>query len=157
MGSTSDLAAFASCVIQREKGDDVQTLTIPETLRPFLRAWWEGKGSPVDGPVFPVACGPRRGEARGTTSYAKRVRRAFWQAGQRRHELHEETPHSRPLNFHTMGRRAFVSAVVSSGANEQTSMALAHHADSRVHKRYQLAQIVDAPLAGESPSKALFA
>jgi integrase len=142
-----DRRSFASCVIQRAKGDDVQALTVPETLRPFLRAWWEGNGAPASGPVFPVARGLRRGEARGKTSYAARVRRAFWNAGQRRPELHEDTPHSRPLNFHTMGRRAFVSALAASGANEQTAMALAHHADSRVHKRYQLGQIVDVPVA----------
>ena len=136
---------FASCVVQRAKGDDVQALVVPERLRPFLRAWWEGNGGPATGPVFPVARGPRRGEARGKTSYATRVRRAFWKAGQRRHELHSDTTHSRKLNFHSIGRRAFATALAASGVNEQTAMALTHHADSRVHKRYQLAQIRDVP------------
>ena len=142
-----DLDTFATCVLQRAKGDDVQNFVMPVVLRPFLRAWWEGHGCPTSGPVFPVARGLRRGEARGKSAYALRVRRAFWKAGARRHELHNDTPHGRRLNFHSTGRRAFATALATSGVNEQTSMALTHHADSRVHKRYQMAQIRDVPLS----------
>ena len=147
-----DTEAFATCKLARAKGEDqehghVQDFVIPEVLRPFLRAWWEGHGQPVSGPVFPVARGKRKGEARSRTNYAVRVRRAFWKAGCRRKELHKDTDHSRKLNFHSTGRRAFVSALAASGTNEQTAMALAHHADSRVHKRYQLAQIREVPIA----------
>ena len=144
-----DTATFATCVLPRAKTDDVQDFTIPPVLRAFLEGWWRGHGCPVSGPVFPVSRGERRGEARGKSTYAARVRRAFLNAGARRKELHEDTPYSRRLNFHSM-RRAFVSALAASGANEQTSMALAHHADSRVHKRYQLGQIREVP-AGALP------
>lgn len=145
--SMVDRDTFVACVLQRAKGDDVQDFLVPEALRPFLRAWWEGHGCPSSGPVFPVGRGLRRGEARGKSAYAGRVRRAFWKAGARRHELHEDTPHSRKLNFHSTGRRAFASALARVGVNEQTAMALTHHADSRTHKRYQLAQIREVPLA----------
>jgi hypothetical protein len=118
-------------------------------LRPFLRAWWEGKGCPSWGPVFPVARGQRTGEARGKSSYALRVRRAFLKAGATRHELHHDTPTSRKLNFHSTGRRAFSTALAKSGVNEQTAMALTHHADSRVHNRYV------GELAREVPASAL--
>jgi hypothetical protein len=135
----------------RGKTKDVQNLTIPEMLRPFLRAWHVKAGSPVRGPVFPVmrdrkAGSNRKGGFRGKTSYAARWRRALMKAGVTRHELHFDTPYSRKTDGHTW-RRAYVSALAASGANEQTAMALTHHADSKVHKRYQLAQIVDLPTA----------
>lgn len=38
-------------------------------------------------------------------------------------------------------RRDFVSGLARAGVNEHTAMALANHADSKVHGRYQLAQI----------------
>jgi integrase len=142
-----DRDGFAACVLQRAKGDDVQDFLIPEALRPFLRAWWEGHGCPSAGPVFPVARGRRRGEARGKSAYAARVRRAFWNAGIRRTELHEDTATSRRLNFHSTGRRAFASALARSGINEQTAMTLTHHADSRTHRRYVQQQIREVPAA----------
>jgi hypothetical protein len=142
-----DRESFAACVLQRAKGDDVQDFLIPEALRPFLRAWWEGHGCPTSGPVFPVARGLRRGQVRGKSNFATRVRRAFWKAGARRPELHEDTPYSRKLNFHSTGRRAFASALARVGVNEQTAMALTHHSDSRTHKRYQLQQIREVPAA----------
>ena len=49
-------------------------------------------------------------------------------------------------SFATTGR-AFVSALASSGVNEQTAMALANHKDTRIHRRYRLGQIVDVPVA----------
>jgi hypothetical protein len=42
-------------------------------------------------------------------------------------------------------RREFVTGLAVSGANEQTAMRLAHHHDSRVHQRYQLAQFMAVP------------
>jgi hypothetical protein len=55
--------------------------------------------------------------------------------------------HSRQRpDFHTR-RREYVSALATSGANEQTAMALAHHSDSKVHRRYQIAKITRVPEA----------
>jgi integrase len=73
--SMIDLAGFAFCKIKRAKTDEVQTLEMPEVLRPFVRVWWEWAGSPVAGPVFPVRRGPRAGKdkkGRGT-SFAGRI------------------------------------------------------------------------------------
>jgi hypothetical protein len=61
-----------------------------------------------------------------------------------RPELFADTPHSRKTDFQSR-RREYVSALATSGANEQTAMALAHHSDSKVHRRYQIAQIRRVP------------
>jgi hypothetical protein len=141
-----DRPGFETCRIARAKGGDVQTLEIPEILRPFLSGWWLACGCPAAGPVFPVSRGRRKGEARGKSNLAGRFRRALLRAGVTRHEVHNDTAYSRKTDFHTL-RRAYVSALAKVGANEATSMALAHHHDSRVHQRYQLEQIQSVPRA----------
>jgi integrase len=141
-----DRPGFESCRLARAKGGDVQELVFPETLRPFLSGWWLASGSPDRGPVFPVSRGKRKGEARGKSNLAGRFRRALLRAGVTRHEVHNDTPFSKRTDFHTL-RRAYVSALAKMGANEATSMALAHHHDSSVHQRYQLEQIQAVPLA----------
>jgi integrase len=141
-----DRPGFETCRLGRAKGGDYQVLTIPAMLRPFVAGWWLASGRPDSGVVFPVTRGKRKGEARGKSNLAGRLRRALLRAGVERHEVHNDTPHSKRVDFHCM-RRGFVSGLATAGANEATSMALAHHHDSRVHQRYQLASIVDAPLA----------
>jgi hypothetical protein len=54
----------------------------------------------------------------------------LWPEAAERH--HFDTPHSKRTDFHS-GRRGFVTGLATAGANEATSMALAHHHDSRVH------------------------
>lgn len=149
--SMIDVDAFEGCTLARAKTGDFQELEIPEMLRPFLRAWWAKHECPTSGPVFPVTRGKRKGQARGKQSFAGRLRKALrvafeWAGLPIRRELFEDTAHSRKTDFHTR-RREYVSALATSGANEQTAMALAHHADSKVHRRYQIAQIRSAPLA----------
>ena len=65
-------------------------------------------------------------------------------AGVTRHELHNDTPYSRKTDFHTL-RRAYVSGLAESGMNEQSAMTLAHHHDSDVHRRYNLAKTKAVP------------
>jgi integrase len=148
-----DREAFLACTIKRAKTGEVQTLEIPEMLRPFLRVWWERAGKPVAGPVFPVRRGPRAGKdkkGRGT-SFAGRMRRDFWRAGVMRlppiigkdgkpapnpnDPFYFDTPVSRRVNFHSM-RRAYNRALAGAGVNMQTAMTLASHSDPSVHMGY---------------------
>jgi len=77
-----DRGDFTECIIPRAKTNAPQRLAVPETLAPFLRAWWERAGSPESGPVFPVRTGKRAGEEkRPLNSYAKRLRRELFRAG----------------------------------------------------------------------------
>ena len=57
----------------------------------MLRGWHELHGSPVDGPVFPVTKGKRKGEHRSDrgTSYANRLRRELLRMGIKRHAIHQ--------------------------------------------------------------------
>jgi hypothetical protein len=147
--SMIDRATFEACTLPRAKTGDFQQLEIPEVLRPFLHAWWTQHDEPDAGPVFPITRGPRKGQARGKTSFAARLRAALrkaltWAKMPIRPELFQDTPHRRKTDFHSR-RREYVSALAASGANEQTAMALAHHSDSKVHRRYQLAQIRRVP------------
>jgi integrase len=149
--STIDRENFHHCTIARAKTGAIQALEFPEMLQPFIRAWWEAHGRPDHGPVFPVTRGDRKGEARGATSLAGRFRRALtraleWGGLPLRHELFNDTPTSKRTDFHTR-RREYVSALATGGVNEQTAMALASHADSKVHRRYQIAAIVAVPVA----------
>ncbi len=82
-----DVAAFESCTVHRGKGGAPQQLEVPEILRPFLRAWWEGHGRPSSGPVFPSTKGETKGAQRATrgTSFARRLREGLLRAGIRRH------------------------------------------------------------------------
>jgi integrase len=132
-----DTVNFAMCKMQRAKTKKFQTLEIPETLRPFLAAWWQKSGGPKLGPVFPVTKGPRKGEfrkARGA-SFAKRLRRALRVAGLTRPELYVETASTKPVNFHSF-RRAFASALADANVSTATAMVLTHHSDPKVHEGY---------------------
>ena len=142
-----DREAFATCVLPRAKRGEgeIQHFDIPLVLQPFLRLWWQSQGCPSSGAVFPITRGLHKGQARGKTSHAKRFRTALTAAGVTRLELHTDTAWSRKTDFHTR-RREFVSGLAKSGTNEQTSMALAHHADSKVHRKYQTEQIVAIPV-----------
>ena len=145
-----NLAGFAFCTIKRAKTGEVQTLEIPEVLRPFLLVCWERAITPVAGPVFPVRRGPRAGKdkkGRGT-SFAGRMRRDFWRAGVMRlppvtggdskpvpnpgDPFYFDTPVSRRVNFHSM-RRAYGRALSAANVNMQTAMTLTSHADTKVH------------------------
>jgi len=77
-----DTAKFSECIVPRSKTGKPQKLTIPETLKAPLRAWWERAGRPEAGPVFPVRRGKRAGERKSlSNSYAKRLRRDLFRAG----------------------------------------------------------------------------
>lgn len=106
--SMLDLATFASCYVPRTKSGIPQKLEIPEVLRGRLRDRWLACGSPMDGPIFPVRRGPRKGEEkkRRGVSYAKALRRDLKKAGLTRHGIFFDTPVSRKVDFHSF-RRAF--------------------------------------------------
>ncbi len=143
-----DRETFATCTIPTATGAAPQALEVPELLRPFLAARWEAMGRPVAGPIFPVERGPRKGEAKNQNgvSFADRLRRAFVAAGVDRHELHNDTPRTRRMDFHSM-RRAFASALARVGVNAQAAMALTGHTDPRTHNRYLVGQITAVPVA----------
>lgn len=137
-----DRAGFAEVKIQRAKAKrgrtgKVQTLIVPEPMRPILNAWHVAHGSPDAGPVFPVTKGERKGEHRKErgVSYAARLRRALWRMGIRDHDVHHDTPTSRKADWHSF-RRAFATALAEAGTNEQTARLLVAHGDASVHARY---------------------
>ncbi len=170
-----DVPHFTEIVVPRRKTKSPQAMTIPETVRPFFRAWWEAHGSPTSGPVFPVRRGPRAGEAKkqGNMSYADRLRREFLRAGVRRHDctraadaapikadeaccasmandpLYFATTHSLPIDFHST-RRAYCSALARANVPAQVALRLAAHSDLKVHDRY-----LDASVAREAPAAAI--
>ncbi len=132
-----DLDGFAECTIPRAKTEKPQTLQIPEVLRPFLRAWWVRQDSPRVGPVFPVRRGKRKGgfkAARGT-SFAKRLRRDLLRAGVTRREVHNDTPTTRKVDFHSF-RRAFASALAGAEVSTAHAMKLTGHSDAKTHGLY---------------------
>ena len=151
--SMLDVEGFAVCTIARAKTGDVQTLEVPEVLRPFLRAWWARAGKPVAGPMFPVRRGRRAGQTRQDrgTSFAYRMRRDFFRAGVVRlppivdtdgkatpnpgDPLYFDTPVSRRMNFHSL-RRAYDRALAGAGVNIQTAMALSAHSEPKTHMGY---------------------
>ncbi len=110
---------------------------LPETARPFIKAWWEHQGSPETGPVFPVRRGKRAGEVkkRSNMSYADRLRRELLKAGVSRHELHHETPTTLPVDFHST-RRAYAQTLARIGMNAQGAAELTGHSDLDTHQRY---------------------
>ena len=137
-----DRVDFAEVKIQRAKAKrgrtgKVQTLIVPEPMRPILRAWHLAHGTPDAGPVFPVTKGDRKGEYRSQRgiSYAARLRRALWRMGIREHDVHNDTPTSRKVDWHSF-RRAFATALAEAGTNEQTARLLVAHADANVHAKY---------------------
>ena len=78
-----DHVHFAECIVPRAKTGTPQALAIPDTLAPFLRAWWERAGKPESGPVFPARTGKRAGTFRAPVGHsdARRLREALFRAG----------------------------------------------------------------------------
>jgi hypothetical protein len=122
---------------KRGHAGKVQPFIVPEPMRPILRAWHDGHGAPVTGPVFPVTKGPRAGQHRVErgTSYAARLRRELWRMGIRDHAIHNDTETTKKVDWHSF-RRAFASALAAADVGEQRAMRLTAHTDSRVHARY---------------------
>lgn len=56
-------------------------IVLPDVLVPVLQAWWDSKGRPTTGPVFPCRKGPRAGLQKQKMSYARPLREALWEAG----------------------------------------------------------------------------
>jgi integrase len=107
----------------------------------FLKEYWLLKGKPAAGAVFglerPGKKSAKKGDKKASRgiSYAKRLRRNLAKAGITRRELFEPTDFTLPVDFHSF-RRAFCTALATSGVNEQNAMALAGHRQSSTHKRY---------------------
>jgi integrase len=136
--SNIDRVDFAVCDIFRSKTRDWQEgIEIPAVLRPWLRAWWEAKGKPASGPVFPARRGANKGGFKVTRgiSYAHRLRAALRKAGIDRAELHEGSAKRARCNFHSF-RHAFNSALADAGVNMQHAMSLASHSDAKTHMGY---------------------
>jgi integrase len=138
----AELQTYASVKVRRAKAKrghqgKVQTFEVPGLMRPILRQWHEMQGCPVDGPVFPVTKGDRKGEQRSDrgTSYAARLRRELLRMGIKRQAIHKNTLISRCVDFHSF-RRAFASSLAEVGVNEQRAMILTAHADSKTHALY---------------------
>ena len=141
----AEVQTYATVKVRRGKAKrgregKVQTIVVPEVMRPILRGWHERHGCPASGPVFPVTKGERKGEARKErgTSFAARLRRELLRMGIKRHAIHHDTPTSKRADFHSF-RRAFATRTAEAGINEQRAMALANHSDSRTHHRYVMA------------------
>ena len=164
-GRRIDRVHFAECFVPRSKTGAPQRLAIPDTLAPFLRAWWERGGKPDAGPVFPARGGKRAGGFKAPKgAYAIRLRRGLVAAGVFRVTPHEvvrevrkgrgtnmrtvrelapdardplyfETASTLPVDFHSF-RRAFNTGLAEAGVNVQHAMHLAAHADAKVHARY---------------------
>jgi integrase len=116
-----------------------QDVTVPDVMRPVLRAWWEGHGCPVAGPVFPARRGDNAGGFKSARStYASRLRRSLLKAGVTRHDVHNDVEGvSRRADFHSFGR-AYVSALAGAGVNVQLAMQLASHSDIKTHALYSM-------------------
>jgi site-specific recombinase XerC len=162
---TGQQGRFAIGWAPRKKTGTPQALEIPEMLRPILRDWWERTGKKAKGPVFPSRRGEHAGKAKGKGSHAhnfrRDLRRAFgiderhalvvkrkngrkltryvWRAvrelNERERELFEETPYTRPVDFHSW-RRAYSQALANADVNVQQATALAGHASLEAHQRY---------------------
>lgn len=155
------------------RGYERQKITIPESVRGPLQAWWKKAGKPVSGPVFPLRRGDQVGGRKTGKgiSYAKALRFALWEAriyrplpgfellvGDARKTkcaLQTDTDESRAVDFHSF-RRAFVTALANSGLNLQTAMAAAGHADPTTHGRYIQDGVVTVP-ASALPQKSVTA
>jgi len=161
-----DLEDFAYGAIPREKTATPQMLTIPEMLRPILRAWWERQGCPTEGLVFPAARGKRAGERKTKVSHARALKRDLrrvlgievWDADReqwieerkpesytkRERELFTETDYSLPVDFHSF-RRAFNTALADAGVNIQVAMRLSGHSNPKTHMRYVMSRVRTIP------------
>jgi len=141
----------------RKKTARPQLLEIPEMLRPLIRDWWQRAGRPTTGLLFAA----RRGEHAGSgpkigvshaVAFRRDLRRAFgvdlWDPETRRfarpedrelspreRELFEDTPFTKPVDFHSW-RRAYSQALANAGASAQQASALAGHASLDAHARY---------------------
>jgi integrase len=137
----ADVQTFEAVRVRRAKAKrghvgKVQRFVVPEQMRPILLAWHELQGRPVDGPVFPVTKGDRKGAHRKErTSYAKRLRRELWRAGIRDHAIHNDTPTSKRVDFHSF-RRAFATSLAEAGIAAQRAMTLTAHNDMGTHMLY---------------------
>src|SRR5262249_31967724 len=145
--------AFEDGWTPRNKAERPQRLAIPETMRPFIRDWWERHGRPISGLVFPALRGVNAGRAekRGVSHAAamrRDLQRAFGAAhaaspnselprrgGARWRELFDETDLTKPVDFHSW-RRAYNQALADAGLNAQEAAALAGHASLSAHQRY---------------------
>ena len=147
-----DLETFGSLVAPRAKSKRPMRLEIPQSIRLVLRAYHESLGAPTIGPVFPVTKGPRKGETREGRSYGwgKRLRKALLLAGIDRHELHNETAYTLPVDWHSF-RRAFVTALARAGVNAQTALQLAGHSNLAIHARYLSTTQIQMIPAGAVP------
>jgi len=149
----------------RSVTDAPTAASVPELLRPILRDWWERKGRPTTGLLFPARRGERAGEERKPGSVAKALRRDLARAfgierrvdkpkvrsngrpdtlhsceearpmTARERELLVETEFTRPVEFHSF-RRAFKQALAEAGVELQTAMTLSGATDATTHRRY---------------------
>jgi len=160
-----DTARWLDAHVPRPKTKSKDRLGLPEVLLPVLQAWWDAKGRPTSGPVFPIRRGKRAGERkRGKISYAKALREALWQAGivrplpgfdeattdeQRRPFclIQAGSENYLPLDFHSF-RRAYNTGLARAGVNVQTAMRLAGHRNPSTHMRYVMnTESLSAPSA----------
>jgi hypothetical protein len=51
------------------------------------------------------------------------------------HAIHNDTPISKRVDFHSF-RRAFATSLAEAGVNEQRAMMLTSHSDSKTHRLY---------------------
>lgn len=166
-----DLIDFASMMVRRPKTEHLSDelvedeYEVPLVARPFLRAWWEAKGRPTKGPVFPNRRGKEVGKPKGKVSHAwalrRDIRRAFgvdvavekkikrsngrvltswiWKPAReltaREVELFEGTARNRPLDFHSF-RRAFATGLRRAKVDARDAMRLAAHTSFETHQRY---------------------
>jgi integrase len=145
---------FMVASVTRHKTGTKQEMVIPDVLRPIIHGWWEGRGYPRSGLVFPALRGEHAGEGeKQGTSHAEGLRRdlmrafglerwdgkrwatAPWCMTRREIALFVETAETLPVDFHSF-RRAFVTGIGNSGTNVQVGMALAGHSDVGTHLRY---------------------
>ncbi len=133
-------ADFTTCSVPRAKTAKPQRLDVPPVMQQILCSWWEAEGRPSPHKfVFPERRGPRKGlQKRARRSHAKRLREALLLAGCDRYELHNETPDSLPVDFHSAGRRGFASALAEAGTNAQHAARLSGHSTLSAHQRYTM-------------------
>lgn len=154
--SDVDLVGWAYSDIPRPKTEHAdapaprERITIPREVVEVLVTWWLGRGSPPDGPVFPLPVRRARTKPgrrqRLVPSYARELRAALLLAGIDRHELHHPTDTTKPVDFHSF-RRAFVTAVGAAGLNAQTAMRLTGHRTMATHMRYNMPERLTIPQA----------
>ena len=112
--------------------------------------------------MFPVTKGDRKGEHRSArgTSFAERLLRELWRMGIRRHAIHNDTPDSPRVDFHSF-RRAILTALAGANINEQDAMIVTDHADSKTHALYvmqsEALQVIPAAAVLVLPTVALAA